>query len=168
MWFEVTLDQPAIISGVLATTPETTDVPASWTVSVDGKEVATGSGPIIASWEPGLGSVIHITCTSADEHWWWSITDLMVAAIDREPPVVPPVEPDDPAVTDISWHTWPEELCRQVVEGMADKWGWERKYREGADFTTGKIVVREAIIYVGQRKDGDEYTPWPFEAAPIG
>jgi hypothetical protein len=129
MAFWVVLDKPYLISCVVANAGVDTDAPASWAIAVmddeaghGRQEVATGSGPIVATWTPVRGQTVRIECTSADEFYWWSITDLTITAtdivIEEPPPVVPPTEPP---VTDIGWRTWSEELCRLVVEGMAAK-----------------------------------------------
>ena len=172
MRFWLELDTSAMIGGINARAVDDNDNPRKWQVHVadsDGghgdKIVAEGGGPIIATWPPVRGQWVLIDCLDEDAFYWWSIASLTVDATDIPPVIEPPPEP----VTDTGWRTWSEELCRQVVEGMAEKWGWERKYREGFDFTIGKYIVREAIIYGGQQKnDAGGYDPWPFEPKPIG
>jgi hypothetical protein len=170
MAYWATLDAPAMIAGISATTPEATDMPTSWVVAVmddeaghGRQEAARGSGPIVATWTPVRGQTVRIECTSADEFYWWSITDLTITATDitEEPPVVPPTEPP---VTDIGWRTWSEELCRLVVEGMAVKHGWPMKQREVLDFTTGQIAVKQAVIWtIGKVCEDGQIDYWPFE-----
>jgi hypothetical protein len=166
-----TLDAPSMIAGISATTPETTDVPASWVVAVmddEGghgrQEVATGSGPIVATWTPVRGQVVRIECLSADAFFWWSITDLTIDATEipteEPPPVEPPVEPPDEEVGPAVFN---EILARYWAEKWAKKFNWEVSE---PCFVTGpsELLVTQSITYPILRNKGDGiFEPWPFE-----
>jgi hypothetical protein len=192
MYYEAEFATPVMLSGIDARAADDTDNPKDWTVALMDdsgghgyREVAKGSGPIVAAWPAERAQVIKIVCNSQEDFYWWSIVDLLVDAVDippvveppvadppvvppvvppTEPPVVPPAEPEPGAVTDVGWRTWSEELCRLVVEGMAAKHGWVMKQREIIDFTTGQVAVKQAVIWtIGKVGPDGERDYWPFE-----
>jgi hypothetical protein len=163
------LDAPAMIAGVSATTPEATDVPASWAIKVDGVAVQTGSGPIVAQFAPVQGQEVRIECLSADPFYWWSITDLTIEATEIppvvepplvEPPVIPPVVlPVEEPLPDPSSEEW----ARGMVEFFARKFGWPTFQREVWDFEARKAYVEQAIVYRTARvRDDGSRDFWPF------
>lgn len=174
MAYWASLAKPCMIRGVSATTPEVTDVPAKWLVAVmddagghGRKEVASGGGPIVATWPPVRGQVVRIECLSADPQWWWSITDLTIDAtdivIEEPPPVVePPAEPDvivGPMALD-------EPAARYLVEALAEKWHWPITQRDEINLGDGIIAVHQAIEYVTLKaRDKGILTPFPFTDA---
>jgi hypothetical protein len=176
------LDAPCLISGISATTPEATDVPASWVVAVmddEGghgrQEVARGSGPIVATWAAVRGQVVRLECTSADAFFWWSITDLVVDAADIvdpvEPPVVPPVVPPTEPDIEVGPMTLDEPAARYLVEALAKKWGWPVRQRDEVHLGDGIVAVYQSVEYMTLKaRDKGILTPFPFtdaEGKPI-
>ena len=165
MAYWITLDKPAMIRGINATTPEPNDVPAAFTIAVmddEGghgrKEVAARSGPIVATWPPVRGQVMRIECTSSDAFWWWSISELTIDATDIPPEPLPP-EPD---VT-VGPMALEEPAARYLVEQLAKKWGWPVRQRDGVDFTTGEVTVEQSVSFVVARARAQGILePFPF------
>lgn len=166
MAYWLTLDAPAMIGGISATTPEPNDNPRAWKVVIldsDGghgrKEVASGAGIVSATFAPVRGQVVRIEQTGEDSYFWWSITNLTIDAVD----IVIEEPPPEPAVTDVGWGTWDEATARFVVEALAVKFGWPCFQREVVDFTIGKGYVKQAIVYTTGvvQSDGDRDF-WPL------
>ncbi len=172
MAYWVTLDAPAMISGINATTPEPNDNPRSWVVAVmdsDGghgrKEVASGAGVVSATFAPVRGQVVRIECTSADPFYWWSISDLTIDATDIPPIVGPPpaVEPPPDLDVLVGPMALDEPAARYLVEALAKMWGWPIRQRDGVDFTTGAVTVEQSVVYVVARARAQGILePWPF------
>jgi hypothetical protein len=165
MAYWVTLDKPYMIGGVNATTPEPNDSPAKWVIAVmddEGghgrKEVATGSGPIVAQFAQVRGQVVRLECLSSDPQWWWSITDLTIDATDL-PDVVPDPLPD----TEVGPAVFNEVLARYWTERWATKFNW--KVGEPCFVTGfGSLLVTQSITYPILRNKGDNiWEPWPWE-----
>jgi hypothetical protein len=179
MAYWLTLDAPAMIAGISAQAADATDNPASWVVAIldsdaghGRQDVATGSGPIVATWAAVRGQVVRLECTSADPQWWWSISGLTVDATDmviEEPPIVPPVvppaEPLPPDADDVTVGpgAYTEAQARWWLLYWAEKFGWPVRQRDGVDFTTGQVTVEQMVVYVVARARAQGILePWPF------
>ena len=166
VWFE--FDIPCIISGIDARAGDDTDNPKSWVVAVlddpgghGRREVARGSGPIMATWAPERAQVVRIECTSSDSFYWFSISELTIKAMDI-PPVVEP--PPEPPITDeeVGPAVFNERLARYWTERWAKKFNW--KVGEPCFVTgPGELLVTQSITYPILRNKGNGiFEPWPF------
>ena len=163
MAYWATLDKPAMIAGISATTPEPNDNPRAWTIVVEDnegghgrKEVASGAGVVSATFAPVRGQVVRIEQTGSDPDWWWSITDLTIDATDIVEP--PPSEPD----VEVGPAAFNEVLARYWLERWARKFNW--KVGEPCFVTgPGELLVTQSVVYPILRNKGDGvFEPWPF------
>ena len=177
MYFQAEFAGPVMIGGIDARAADNTDNPAKWTVAVmdsDGghgrREMATGSGPIVATWPAERAQVVRIECTSSDDFYWWSIAELSIDAMDivEPPPVEPPVEL--PVVDEeVGPAVFPETLARYWVQRWAARFGWPIRQRDGVDFTTRVVTVEQSVSFVVARARAQGIlTPWPFTESEGG
>jgi hypothetical protein len=177
MYYSLDLGARAMISGISARAADDTDNPASWKVKVCelGCEpppvvVATGSGPIVATWPPVQGQRVIIECLSADPFYWWSISSLTVDAVDLPPYVEPPapeplpVEPPiDGGDVTVGPPSYTEAQARYWLEYWAGKFKWTLTHSDVVDFENGTIAVIDRVEYTSAKaRDKGILTPWPF------
>jgi hypothetical protein len=147
------------------------------------REVAKGSGPIVAAWPAERAQVIKIVCNSQEDFYWWSITDLTITAADivEEPPVVPPIVPpvEPPVVPPVVPPVEPppidgedvtvgpaaynEAQARWWLLYWAAKFNWPVRQRDEVHLGDGIIAVYQSVEYVTLKaRDRGILSPFPF------
>ena len=167
MYYVARFAAPVMIGGIDARAADDTDNPKDWTVAVMDdagghgyREVAHGSGPIVATWPVERAQVVKIVCNSKEDFYWWSLAEVVIDAV--EIPVI--VEPEPPIIDEeVGPAVFNETLARYWVEWWARKFGWYLAQRDVISFEGNLVAWEQSVVYLRARaRAGGIMEPWPF------